>query len=301
MNDFSEKENSCRDIFECLGPCWHLWSPENFEVIFRNEEDYKFGMSIFAICAKMCSGVMVLTFEIMSNHIHVCMVGEWSEVSEFIDMLKKFLERHFKRVGYTINWQVFEIRSRALETLDDIRNVIIYDNRNGYVVHPEYSPFTYPWGANKYFFNPDCCRYTASCSKEMTVREKRMFMHSRIGESVVGLKMADGYANPMTFCNIGLAEKLFRDAGNYFYKLGKSVEANRQISKELGESIYYTDDELFAAISHICKKRFGNGLPSVIPANAKIELARTMRYEYNASPKQIQRILRIDTGLISQL
>ena len=46
--------NTSEAIFSNYAPFWHLWTPENHEVIFSDEETFHAGMNIFAIAA-ICS------------------------------------------------------------------------------------------------------------------------------------------------------------------------------------------------------------------------------------------------------
>lgn len=100
-------------------------------------------------------------------------------------------------------------------------------------------------------------------------------------------------------------EGLFRDAVHYFYLLGKNIESNKEIAKEIakeiGESVAYTEDELYAAVCKKCRNEYGTANPTQIPADAKIAMAKVMRYEYNATQKQIQRMLRLDQGILQSI
>ena len=69
-NSFIDKEAQCRFIFDQNGPYWHIATPGNLtEVLFTSPDEYRFGVSLAAICA-MESGMKVYAFEIMSNHLH---------------------------------------------------------------------------------------------------------------------------------------------------------------------------------------------------------------------------------------
>ena len=52
-NDFYSKENLCKDTFIKLDNAWHLWTSENFELIFKTPGDFLSGMNILGICAMM--------------------------------------------------------------------------------------------------------------------------------------------------------------------------------------------------------------------------------------------------------
>ena len=324
------KESLCeREFFE-IGECFHLWTPENFEIIFTCDEDFREGMGIVGIAAKLFSDVRLLTYEIMSNHLHLTAAGRLQRVMALFDAIEDMLERHFKSKGRTIAWNKFKPGHRLLESLNDLRGVIVYNNRNGYVVSPAYTPFTYPWGANRYYFNPDARRLAAEHAEPVRVREIRYLSHTKFCDSIKDLKKFDGYALPTSFCDIKAGERLFRDPAHYFSKISRSIEADAKIAKEIGESVFYTDDDLYGAVCRMANEKFselggagqgagrgaGQGVasqacgaggqtfgrqipPSQLPAQAKLDLARTMRFDYNASDKQIQRMLKLDAQTLA--
>lgn len=301
MEKFGIQERICENAFCQMGECYHLWTPENFEIIFTNEADFKLGMSIIGICAKLFPDIKILTFELMTNHLHVTAVGYHDRIVAMFSTIKEMLKRCFKSQGRVIDWDGFKEKLRPLTSLTDARNVISYDNRNGYVVSDRYTPFSYPWGANRYYFNPDACRLAREHSSSMSLRQLRKISHSRFADGIKDLITFDGYALPLSFCDISSGEELFRGPTHYFNSIAKNIESNAAIAKEVGESIFYTDDELFGIISRFGSQKFSEPMPSRLNNQAKIEVAKIMRYDYNASDKQIQRMLKIEPSIINTL
>lgn len=301
MKGFVELESKCKRTFENLGDVYHLWTQERFDLIFSCESDFKAGMGIFGICALIFPEVKVLTFELMSNHIHVAAAGPLEKILDLFDTFKITLSRSRVCSGRAINWDGFKAGTRKLETLEDVRNVIIYINRNGYLVSHGYTPFSYPWGANRYYFNPDAILLAQKCSAKLSMRDKRVMTNSHLGDKLDGPLAMDGYPLQTSFCDVNTGEGLFRDASHYFEKLSRSIESNKRIAEEIGEGIFYTDNELYAVISKICRERYGVSSPKLAPSDGKLELASTMRYEYNASGKQISRMLGLDESLVRSI
>lgn len=301
MSSYYEKEALCEAKFRDLGECHHLWTPENHEIIFTSQSGFKTGMALFGISAGLFADVSILTFELMSNHIHITASGKEDRLIQLFETFKGLVLRWLKNNGRTMRLEKFQAGTRRLMTLEDIRNVIVYDNRNGFVVSPEHTPFTYPWGANRYYFSPDSCRLAEQESKPFSLRERRHVSHSRIADAAEGLVLFDGYASPLSFCDIHTGELLFRDASHYFNKLSKSVESNASIAKEIGESIWYTDDELYSIVRKISKERYGTVSPAVLAPNDRIVLAKTLHYEFNAGSKQLQRMLKLDSSVLNAL
>ena len=94
---------------------------------------------------------------------------------------------------------------------------------------------------------------------------------------------------------------MFRDAAHYFNKLSKSIESNAAIAKEIGESVWYTDDELYSLARRISKEKYGAASLAVMAPDHKISLAKTLHFEFNAGAKQLQRMLKIDSSVLIAL
>ena len=301
MREFHAKENSCELVFLQLGDCYHLWTPENHEIIFTNDADFRFGMNAIGISARLFPEVRILTFELMSNHIHIAAAARKDRLLLLFDSFTALILKWLKSEGRHISLKSFQPGLRQLTSLDELRNVIVYDNRNGYVISQHHTPFTYPWGANRYYYSPDTCQLAMLLSKKLSLRERRRISHSRIADNAEGLLLFEDCAMPLSFCDISTGESLFRNATQYFSKISKSIESSREIAKEIGESVWYTDDELYSIVRKISQEQYNIHSPSQLPSPAKIDLAKTLRYDYNASQKQILRMLKVDKVILQSL
>ena len=94
---------------------------------------------------------------------------------------------------------------------------------------------------------------------------------------------------------------MFRCASHYFREVSRNIESQKSIAKEIGERIFYTDDELFGIVLSLCQEKYGGQKPTMLPVPAKQEMALLLHSEYNASNKQIQRMLRLDSSVVSAL
>lgn len=299
--DFFRQEDECNLLFADLGPCYHLCTSENAPVMFRNDNEFREAMNTVAFVSALFDDIAVLTFEIMSNHLHFALCGERERIMAWFQRLVSALKtnpdlKESRNAISSLQAKMFQI-----EDLENARNVISYINRNGFVADYNYTPFSYPWGANRFYFNDEAkCRYEELRAKA-TFRSRRQLLHTHLADFCTDLYLVDGYISPLCFCRIDSGEKLFRNAQHYFSKIAKSVEASSAIAKVIGESIYYLDSEIYSIISVRCSKEYGCKNPSMAPADAKIALAKTMRYDYNASVKQICRILKMDITIVSGL
>jgi hypothetical protein len=79
------------------------------------------------------------------------------------------------------------------------------------------------------------------------------------------------------------------------------MESKKEIAKELGERVFYTDDELYSILVMHGHERYQCDNPALLLPEQKLELAKLMKYEYHAGEKQIRRMLRLDPSIISAL
>ena len=301
MGNFNYLESSCELLFREIGPCWHLWTSEDHPLIFCNEEMYKAGMSILGFCKTLFPHVTMLTFTLMSNHLHIASSGSQQDVIQLFVSFKKYLSKYIRYKGYDISLDKFQAQLRQLESLNDARNVILYDNRNATVVNSMYTPFNYPWGAGFFFFHPEAKKRYMESSLNISTRQMREFVRSRKAHYRTDLKTLDGYVSPMSFCRIDIAERLFVSPRDYFHRISHNIESSKEIASEIGERLYYDDSDLYMAVMNICKTKYKKAAITLLDKDEKIELAKTIKSEYNASNKQICRMLKIDMMILEAL
>ena len=104
-----------------------------------------------------------------------------------------------------------------------------------------------------------------------------------------------------SFCNIQLGESIFRDARSYFNSLTRNAEGFSQIASRLKDSIFLTDDELYSVICSHISKEYSVKSPFQLSSQQKIDTARQMHFDYNASNQQLRRMLRLDLSILEEL
>ena len=106
---------------------------------------------------------------------------------------------------------------------------------------------------------------------------------------------------PTSFCDIAAAESFFRSAHHYFQQLTRKFEAYGEIAERLHESVFIADEEMYSAVCMLCMKHYGVKHPGQLTAKDRVEMARKMKQDYNASNRQIRTILKLDKDLVDQL
>lgn len=301
QNSFHTEELSCEMAFRELGPVWHLCTPEDFPLVFATDEDFIAGMALIGICAKAFPSVRLLTFEIMSNHLHDTLAGPEDDIKAMFEMRKEYLGKYLKGIRRPNLLKKWSYKLINITDLGYLRNVIAYTNRNGFIVHPETTPYSYLWGANRFMFNPELVELHSLSKDKLTVKEIRQLFRTGLLDSFAGLPKVNGVVTPIGFCDIASAEDAFRNAKQYFFKLSRDVESQKAIASVLGESLFYTDDELYILIKGMAHSEYQVDKPTLLPRDAKINYARKLHSEYNSSNKQISRILGIDISFVDKL
>lgn len=304
-HSFNEKEARCRFLFNQAllqyGPFYHLHSPEKHPVIFPDPDSYKFAMSLVGICAYECPGVIIITFELMSNHVHFVVCGNKDAIRFFFNLFKNRLKKYLDGRKMTVDLSGFTGETVAIETLESLRNQICYTNRNNFVINPEYTPFSYPYGAGNCFFLPVGKNHIDSRFGSLTVRERRKMLHSHSVDYPDEYIVIDGYLSPASFCALTFGENVFRDARHYFFKISRDIESYKDVAEAMGEQVYYTDDELNAVIFKICKTKYGDQRATLLPHSDKIDVARTLHFDYRADNEKIARLLKMPINAVDTL
>lgn len=302
IKSYKDLESECEKIFINQGKIWHLYTPgDSTEVLFRDDNDYVAVMNMVAISAFDTPNVRILTFEVMSNHFHFIITGEREPVLEFFEILKRRISRYIANSGRYTKVLSLEPGLKLVPDLKTVRVVIPYVNRNAFVVSRNVTPFSYPWGANMYYYNPVTRLQERTYFSQLNQKRKREICRSHKCNYPDDWYITNGYISPLCYCDINTGERLFRTAHHYFSFVSKPVEAYSEVAKDLGDKVFLTDDEVYLSISSIAYKKYGERNPMMLGANQKMELARTMHFDYFSSNKQIARILKLNINILESM
>ena len=284
---FAEKERICEGIFISNGPYWHIYTDgTKMQNIFCCEKDFKTGMWCLAAALHLCEDVHLLTFELMGNHVHIILAGLREACIKTFDLFVARLQKAFPKRERAIDWSQFKMEILPIESLQALRNEIIYANRNAFVANPDYTPTSYPWGGGCTYFCPWIQHLKISSFGELPILTQR------------GI---DSMPFIPSFCDITLGESMFRDARSYFNSLTRNAEAFSQIASRLKDSIFLTDEELYSVICSYISKEYSVKTPSQLSAQQKIDTARHLHFHYNATNQQLRRMLRLDLSILEEL
>ena len=72
-------------------------------------------------------------------------------------------------------------------------------------------------------------------------------------------------------------------------------------SLQIKRPIFLTDEELYSVICSYINKEYSVKTPAQLSGQQKIDTARHMHFNYNASNQQLRRLLRLDMSILEEL
>lgn len=300
---FSEKESICEREFEMSGPFWHLYTDgKKMQDMFLTDEIFELAETLLAVSCCRHPKVKVVTFELMTNHLHLIASGQRAECLNLFNDYKTRLQRVLKKAGIIIKWDSFEAEIIPIETLKALRNEIIYVNRNAFVANQNHTPSNYLWGGGYAYFCPLIKHIETLEFEKLSYDKKRQVAHCRDISGLGKLRLKDRLGVLVTsFCDISLGERMFPDARSYFNSLTRNSEAFSLIAERLKDSVFLTDEELFLVAVKYTEANFGTKSVTVLSPEQKLQLAKELHFKYKATNQQIRRITRLDIQILNEM
>lgn len=287
MSYFRNAENFCETLFNSRIPYWHLYtSGKNTPTLFATKESMAFVMNVMCQAAFKSDRIRIVAFTIMNNHVHLLICGQEADVAGFFDFLKKRVFRGLDIWGIVPS--SFSPQMKPVTELSTLRNTIAYIHRNGYVANPNYTPFSYPWGTGKYYFNDIP---TVRTYGDLTFKEKRTLFKGRVPDIPDSSPIIDGHVSPAAYCGVQFGMQLFRDAHHYLSTVTKNVEAYTAMALEFEDSEFLSDAEVFTQVVKMAKS--DNVSIRTMTKAQKLEYARKLHYDCHCSNGQICRTLNL--------
>ena len=266
--------------------------------MFKDTEDFIAGVNRIGICA-FGTCIQIIAFILMDNHVHFVLYGTLPKCKEFITRYKTLTGKWISS-KYQLKEYLKHLPSEfiLIESEEQLLDTIAYIDRNSIVAGGRYLPSEYPWGSARYMFRErriPCGRHISEMSKKEV--HESLNTWSTLPEDW----MVDdqGMLIPeRCFINIDFIEGLFRSPTRYLYHLSRKLEG--KIEMQQGIRAFIPDKELRPVTEELAKKLFGKSKVKDLDFNSKILLARKLRYDYASTPKQISRMLSMNSEILSK-
>lgn len=270
-------------------------------VIFQSREDFITGMNDVVLCL-LKYDVRILCFCLMSNHFHFVLYGSYKECYGFIQEYKQLCAMRMRHSRAEVNpLKSVEIRFDLLDTEEYLKNAIAYVLRNPLAAHIIMMPYYYEWSSMSAYFRGGLPLKGVPVNG-LSIRRRREILKSR--HAVVPdtfLVNEDGIIPPACYVACDIVERLFPHPSFLMMALARKVENEMEIRMGAAERIVMSDVELKTQIGELIRSEFGVSAMSHLSADDRLRLCLLVRRNFNASVKQIARLLRLSQDIVASV
>ena len=256
---------------------------------FRDDEDYKVGMNYVAVLSFIL-GVTVLSFSLMSNHVHFVLYCSEAEARAFIDAFKKNCSRYLSKkygVGEILRRNKVDIQ-RVKPEDESFHWAVAYVEMNPVAANICLHPTAYRWGTGCTFFRSAPPKAVKLGS--LSVNAARRLLHTKRKLPADWLVGEDGYILPESYVPVHLVESIFRTPNRMNFFLQNSSKAKRRREFQGNDLPSFRDQVLYAAIPDLCQSLFGKSDARSLDEGQRQELVRQLRRRFSADIHQIVRV-----------
>lgn len=277
---------------------YHVCTDGNaLEWMFKDTIDFIAGMNRIAICS-LDTGVIVVAFVLMDNHVHLVLHGTMPQCKQFISKYKLLTGKWIrKRHGLEGHLRGLPSSLILIENEEQLLDTIAYIDRNPVIAGYHLLPGEYPWGSAQGMFTDECSKSTAAIS-EMNKKEIHQMLNTWAEIPLDWRIDSNGMLALDNIWNKKLAENHFRSPLKYLYHISKKLEG--RIEMHQGTKSFIPDKELRPLTEKMSEEMFGTTDLKSLDFNNRIYIARKLRYNYASTPKQISRILHLDCEILSK-
>lgn len=294
--------SSCERLFLEGGSHYHLCTkPIEIDLLFRTPEELDEALNLiaFAVFATNCR---LLAFAVMSNHLHFVIEGSLSSCEAFFSHFHALLSKYLSRCGRFDLAQKCTPAYVPINNLKQLKDEIAYVVRNPYVASSNVNMFSYRWCSGHLYFNglSELMEKGVNMS-EQQLKNRRIFTHTRSGTVDSRLLAINGTALPACFVDYHRAENFFDNARDFQYCMMKNVESQVAIAKRIGDTLFLDDNEMWELSYKLCRETYKVKSPFILKGEERITLAKTLKFEYGASNKQIARCTGMDRSYVDEI
>ena len=286
-----------------MKPCFQITSSKlEAELLFRDEEDYIYGMNTLALILLLFPGVTVYAFVLMSNHIHLVLGGPKEECEAYYDAVMHRLSLWLRKKYGLSGIVPYGPKNRTTVTVTGLEHFtieVLYSLRNPFKAKICY-PGDYPWSSVGMYFSRRG-QMVGRKASTFTARELRRILKTNM--RIPGnWEITDSGMIVPHFIAWKVVEKAFdNDEGTFLRKLMEPVEARHNQMSGLPIELKYSDQELAVRVRTICQKELKVDDHRQLPNKELLRLCRTLAIRYGSSSEQLQRVVGVDKAILEDL
>ena len=262
--------------------------------MFQDDEDFIMGINRVAIC-KHLTDVKVLNFILMDNHIHLLIHSDFLSCKTFINKFKlmygKWVNHKYGTISHLKHLSTEIIR---INNMNQLLKVIAYIDRNSIKAGFNSLPTYYPWGGAKYLFSKGYEKEFNHKVSDLSRNEQIIRLRTKNKLPQDWLVDGNFMINPCCFLDTNATHSLIQTPNKYIYHLSQKIEGEIEQMYSHTDNTFIPDKELRVIISKILADQFGVDSVKFLNAKDRMLIAKTLRYEYGSTLKQISRLLSVN-------
>lgn len=270
------------------------------KIWFRDKADFKVGMNAVPIVA-LATGVKVVAFILMSNHVHFLLFCSYDDARRFIAEYKGFYSRYMRRkygIREMLRGNKEDVREIEMQK-DSVEWVIAYIHMNCVAANICLQPSDYPWGTGRSFFRFESAKGTRLDNLSKRARSKLMHSEKDLpGYLLVG---EDGYIIPDSYVDVKFVETLFRTPKRMQFFQVNSSKAKRRLNDVNAELPSFPDQLIAAAVVSLCQTLFQKRSVQELSQAQLTELLRQLRFRFSSHAEQLARVVGLTYGKVVSL
>lgn len=257
---------------------------------FRDEEDFRAAMNYVAIAAFL-SGVIIMAFILMSNHVHFVVECIRESAEKFINTLKRLYAAYYRRkygVSELLRRSGVDIKEVSKDD-ESLERAIAYVMMNSVAANICLDPSGYPWGTGNSFFNDN--HFPGRSLGDLSGRAQTRLLKSNVKLPENYRVAPGGYILPESYVSVKGVEALFRTPKRLGFFLRTSSKARARL--EGGVAPSFRDQNILSSCVDLCHSLFRvNGIGD-LGIEQKGELLRQLVRRFSADLNQISRVTGI--------
>lgn len=268
---------------------------------FKDDEDYATGMNYFAIASHR-TGVKVMVFVLMSNHVHFMLMCPDGEIAiSFYTLFKNLYSRHMHRKYGTRRFlRDNKIDCQLILPSDEhLEKVIAYILMNPVAANICLYPNGYRWGCGNCFFSD--VRQKGKAVKAMSIRRLKCILHT---ELPLGTKWEigdDGFILPESFVRKDLVERIFRTPRRMYVFLRNSSKARLVLESQPALLPSFRDQSIQAVALDIASSLFRKDSLEELSETQMERLVFETKRRCSADIGQLARVLSLPPEKIAEI
>lgn len=256
-------------------------------LLFRDTADFIAAMNFVAIVAFL-SGVKVLSFVLMSNHVHFVVYCSREDAEKFINRFKKFYSAYYQhKYGGKEFLRRLKFDIRQVDREDEsLQKAIAYVHMNPVAANLCLDSTMYSWGTGQILFN--MLPSSGKALGNFSTSAQRRILHSKVELPQDYRICSQGYIEPSSYVPVRYVERIFSTPKRLLYFLNTSSKARARLEKAAAPT--FNDQLIQTASKDLLSSLYRVSDMEELQEYQKRDLIEQLQRRFSADLRQICRV-----------